>query len=83
MPLHDFLCLDCGETTESLIAKSSDVPQCQSCGSSKVKKLLSAHSSLSGSSKPGSATDSDTSCCGGTPSDAGCAGPGGCCGRHH
>ncbi|MFC1612073.1 FmdB family zinc ribbon protein, partial [Myxococcota bacterium] len=75
MPLHDFLCLECGETTESLIVNSEDVPECRSCGSGKLKKLLSAHSSLSGAASSRSPGSSDTACCGTTPAEAGCAGP--------
>jgi putative FmdB family regulatory protein len=80
MPLFDFLCLDCGKSSELLIAGSEDQPKCHSCGSSNLKKLLAAHSSISGSSHHSVPGHGDTSCCGSTPSEAGCAGPGSCCG---
>ena len=82
MPLHDFLCLDCGETTEFLNVNSEDVPECRSCSSNRLKKLLSAHSSLSGSASTRFPGPSDTACCGTTPAEAGCAGPGSCCGKN-
>ena len=80
MPLFDYLCLDCGKSNEILIAGSEEHPQCQACGSGNLKKLLSPHSSLSGPQNrvPG---PGDTSCCGSAPSQAGCAGPGSCCGK--
>ena len=81
MPLYDYLCLDCGKLNEILITSSEDQPQCLDCGSGKLKKTLSAPSSLSGvktSRFPGAG---DTACCGTTPTDAGCAGPGSCCGK--
>jgi putative FmdB family regulatory protein len=83
MPIHDFLCLDCGEASEVLVLGSSREPECRGCGSRNLKKLLSAHSSYSGSGRssdrlPGSG---DTTCCGTSPGMAGCAGPGSCCGK--
>ncbi|MBC2696019.1 MAG: zinc ribbon domain-containing protein [Desulfobacteraceae bacterium] len=80
MPLFDFLCLDCGKSSELLITGSEDQPKCHSCGSSNLKKLLAAHSSFSGASHQSMPGPGDTSCCGSTPGEAGCAGPGSCCG---
>lgn len=81
MPLFDYTCLDCGKVSEVLITGSNDSPKCQACGSSNLKKLLSAHSSLSGLSQNSMPGLSDTSCCGSNPDHAGCAGPGSCCGK--
>ena len=82
MPLFDFLCLDCGQNSEVLMPTSKEKPTCKSCGSSNVKKLLSAHSSMSGSSRDRMPGAGDTACCGSTPGQsAGCAGPGSCCGK--
>ena len=81
MPLFDFLCLDCGETSEVLLVSSDDHAKCGGCGSTKVKKLLAAHSSLSGASRSRLPGPGDTSCCGSNPAAAGCAGPGSCCGH--
>jgi len=81
MPLFDYLCADCGKSSEILVTASDDRPQCQVCGSIKLKKLLSAHSSLSGTQTSSTPGLGDTACCGSTPAQAGCAGPGSCCGK--
>lgn len=79
MPLFDYLCSDCGESSEVLITDSSARVACPSCGSRNLKKLLSAHSSLSGTTKKNLPGPGDTACCGSSPMQAGCAGPGSCC----
>ena len=81
MPLFDYLCLECGESSEVLVTGSEEKVQCGSCGSHNLKKLLSAHSSLSGPNKKRLPGPGDTACCGSTPGEAGCAGPGSCCGK--
>jgi putative FmdB family regulatory protein len=81
MPLFEFLCLDCGKTSEVLVTTSDDGPVCGDCGSANLKKLLSAPSTLSGSPNASLPGPGDTACCGSTPGQAGCAGPGSCCGR--
>jgi putative FmdB family regulatory protein len=81
MPIFDYLCLECGKNSEILVTVSRDEPQCQTCGSTNLKKLISAPSSLSGVSTSKFPGPKDTSCCGSTPTDAGCAGPGSCCGK--
>jgi putative FmdB family regulatory protein len=82
MPLFDFLCLDCGKVSEILVFSDSDSQQkCQGCGGSNLKKMLAAHSSLSGTARSGLPGPGDTACCGSNPTHAGCAGPGSCCGK--
>ena len=81
MPLFDYLCLDCGERSEVLITSANEKPRCRACGAHNVKKLLSAHSSLSGPTKHKLPGPGDTACCGSSPDQAGCAGPGSCCGK--
>lgn len=81
MPLFEYLCLDCGKTIEALMLSSEDCPQCIACESLNLKKLLSAHSSLSGSLKKNLPGPGDTTCCGTSLSHADCAGPGSCCGK--
>ena len=81
MPLYDYLCLECRNTTEILITGSNEEPCCHVCGSKKVKKMLSAPSSLSGAAGHKFPGPSDTACCGSSPVSAGCAGPGSCCGK--
>ncbi len=82
MPLFDYLCLDCGKTIEVLVGAAEDKPECSSCSSKNLKKLLSAHSSMSGSTKHSMPGPEDTACCGSNPGHAGCAGPGSCCGKN-
>jgi putative FmdB family regulatory protein len=82
MPLFDFLCLDCSELSEILVTGDGTPPVCAKCGSTNLKKMLSAHSSLSGPRSGRMPGAGDTACCGSAPGDAaGCAGPGSCCGR--
>lgn len=82
MPLFDYLCLECGKVSEVLLTGSGDQVRCESCGSPEVKRLLSAHSSLSGASKSTMPGPGDTACCGSDPGLARCAGPGSCCGKN-
>lgn len=82
MPLYDYLCEDCGKHTELLVFSPTDPLKCRECGSSNLKKLLSAHSSMSGPTKNSMPGHGDTSCCGSSPGIAGCAGPGSCCGKN-
>ncbi len=81
MPVYDYLCLDCGEQTEVLIAGSDDSPRCRVCGSGSLKKLLSAPSSLTGAARKGVPGHWDHTCCGSEPGHGSCAGPGSCCGK--
>ena len=81
MPIFDFLCSECGKTTELLVRSADDLPTCGNCGSTKLSKLLSAHSSLSGGSRQGLPGQGDTGCCGSSVGHSGCAGPGSCCGK--
>ena len=82
MPLYDFLCLDCGEISEVLLTDQKDRPVCGKCGGANLKKMLSAHSSLSGPRAGRLPGAGDTACCGSVPgAAAGCAGPGSCCGK--
>ncbi|MCX5879327.1 MAG: zinc ribbon domain-containing protein [Deltaproteobacteria bacterium] len=82
MPLFDFLCLECGKVSELLVANSADQPECRTCGSRNVKRLLAAPSSLSGTARKSMPGPGDTACCGSSPDQAaGCSGPGSCCGK--
>lgn len=81
MPLYDYLCLDCTKISELLVTGADETPACPSCGSTDLKKMLSAHSSLSGSRTSSFPGPGDTPCCGSEPNQAGCAGPGSCCGK--
>ncbi len=79
MPIYEFSCQDCGTKSEILIIGAKSSPECRSCGSQNMKKLLSAPSSLSGVAKPSMPA---SACCGVSPDQAGCAGPGSCCGKN-
>jgi putative FmdB family regulatory protein len=79
MPLFEYECLSCGKATEMLVMGSSqEKPVCGTCGSTNMKKLLSAHSSMSGSMTNALPGLGDTGCCGSSPAEANCAGPGSC-----
>lgn len=81
MPIYDYLCKECGNVNEILITGSEQDIECPGCGSRKLKKLLSATSSLSGASAQSMPGPGDTACCGSAPGHGGCAGPGSCCGK--
>ena len=82
MPIFEYLCLDCGKTSEILMVGLNESPQCGFCNSHHLKKLLSAHSSMSGPLKNSMPGLGDTACCGSSAGEAGCAGPGSCCGKN-
>jgi len=81
MPIFDYHCEDCGKQSEIFISTSEYQPECSACGSRNLKKMISKPSSFSGASASRFPGSGDTSCCGSRPSDAGCAGPGSCCGK--
>ena len=77
MPLYEYHCRDCGKTVEILVTAGDDT----NCDSRKLDKLLSAPSSMSGVARNRLPGAGDTGCCGMSPTQASCAGPGSCCGR--
>jgi putative FmdB family regulatory protein len=81
MPLYEYLCLECRKASEILMIGIEEAPQCKSCGSTHLKKLLSASSSLSGNHAQRIPGYGDTTCCGSNPYQASCSGPGSCCGK--
>ncbi|MBN2420218.1 MAG: zinc ribbon domain-containing protein [Deltaproteobacteria bacterium] len=81
MPIYDFVCTECSSEVEILVTSSGDVPVCSECGSKNLVKKMSAPSSFSGNASSGFPGAGDTGCCGSNPSQAGCAGPGSCCGK--
>ena len=81
MPIFEYLCLDCGKTSELLVFGLDDPQQCDFCNSHHLKKLVSAHSSMPGPLKNRMPGLGDTACCGSSPGETGCAGPGSCCGK--
>jgi putative FmdB family regulatory protein len=81
MPIYDVHCPDCGRDSEVLSASSAQALACPACGSRKVERLMSAPSALTGRGAAGLPGPGDHGCCGSRPSEAGCAGPGSCCGK--
>ncbi len=79
MPIFEFKCQECGETSEILTTVSKTELECKACGSKEMTKLFSVPSSLSGAKA--SMPEFSPGCCGTSPDQAGCAGPGSCCGR--
>jgi putative FmdB family regulatory protein len=81
MPIFEYLCPDCGAMSEILVFGENETVHCKTCGGTKLRKMISAHSSLSGGAGQGFPGPGDTACCGASPATAGCAGPGSCCGK--
>ena len=81
MPIFEIACQDCCQANEIIVAGSNTEMVCPSCGSKRTEKLMSATSSLTGHSGQRIPGPGDTACCGGSPTTAGCAGPGSCCGQ--
>ena len=81
MPIYEFECLDCGHTTEILMARTeTSLVVCGACGSKNLKKLLSAHAVVSSTrGLPECASDG---CCSAQGPSAACSGPGSCCGKN-
>jgi putative FmdB family regulatory protein len=77
MPIFEYKCSDCEKIFEiiHLPGKASEL-KCVACGSTNLKKLISAPFLPSSVGKP--ANDELKSCCGAS-SPEGCAGPGSCC----
>ncbi|MEJ2025009.1 MAG: zinc ribbon domain-containing protein [Deltaproteobacteria bacterium] len=47
MPIYEFECRDCGETTEILIAAGeTDLVTCSNCGGRNLKRIISAHAQV-------------------------------------
>jgi len=81
MPIYDIACRKCDYKGEVLAINRTDPVICPSCGTDDVEKLMSATSALTGKTPQRVPGPGDTSCCGSRPSEAGCSGPGSCCGR--
>ncbi|MGO9119219.1 MAG: FmdB family zinc ribbon protein [Desulfomonilaceae bacterium] len=81
MPIYEYKCSDCGQTSEFLvgIGRNSDDLACRSCGGSRLEPLLSAPATVMGSQS--SDYTAGSTCCGANPSTQGCT-PGRCCGSN-
>jgi len=83
MPIYDIQCRSCGFAGEVLLTASADSQACPDCGSTDTQRLMAPTSGLTGRAPRTHPGPGDTACCGTRPSNAGCAGPGSCCGRPH
>lgn len=81
MPLYDYVCRDCGKSSEVLVFGAADEPTCPACGGRNMQRQISATSSLTGRQGQFMPGAGDTACCGSAPGHGGCAGPGSCCGK--
>lgn len=81
MPIYDISCRTCGKSSEVLVVGRVAELVCPGCGSTDTTKHMSPPSTLTGRNRQRVPGAGDTACCGSAPSEAGCAGPGSCCGR--
>ena len=81
MPIYEFRCQGCGRTSEVLVRDRESRPECPECGGNDLEKLISSPSSLTGRTGQDLPGPGDTACCGSSPAQPGCAGPGSCCGK--
>ncbi len=81
MPIFEYQCKNCDKVSEIIVFGDDDTPACGFCNSHNLEKLLSAPSA-SGPVKNRMPGPGDTACCGSSPGQASCAGPGSCCGRN-
>jgi putative FmdB family regulatory protein len=81
MPIYEIACDACGFSGELIALHAEDPLACPSCGSVDTRKLMSATSSMTGKVGQAFPGPGDTACCGQSPAQASCAGPGSCCGK--
>ncbi len=81
MPIYEVRCRVCGQVGEALQLQQGEDLVCPACGARDVERLMSAPSDLTGRTPQAVPGPRDRACCGATPSTAGCAGPGSCCGK--
>ena len=83
MPIYEIECPVCGKKNEVITTRADDSLVCPDCGAADPVRLMSATSGLTGKTPMAHPGPNDRACCGSTPSQAGCAGPGSCCGHAH
>jgi putative FmdB family regulatory protein len=81
MPIFDIHCRGCGYDGELLVLAAQSSLECPACGSPAIEKRMSPTSTLTGAARRSLPGPGDHGCCGSRPAEAGCAGPGSCCGR--
>ncbi|MFO7956899.1 MAG: zinc ribbon domain-containing protein [Candidatus Brocadiia bacterium] len=63
MPLYEYICEDCGVTTEFLERSGSeDSHSCDECGSERMKKAFSGFAARSKTSRPTRSSSRSSSC---------------------
>ena len=75
MPIYEYRCAGCGKEFEKLV-RSSEVPECPACHSTRLEKKLSVFATASADSAQAALPEGCASC--GTP-----GGPGACMMRPH
>lgn len=83
MPIYEIQCRACGYQGETLVLSGSESVACPECDSTEITRLMSTPSSLTGKTPHSVPGPNDTSCCGHSAAEAGCAGPGSCCGKNN
>lgn len=81
MPIYEISCSDCGYSGEVIVLSREHQLRCPSCDGTNTQKMMSATSSMTGKTAQGFPGPGDTACCGQSPDQANCAGPGSCCGK--
>ena len=81
MPIYEIVCRQCGCSDEVLVLNADASLVCPQCGSAATDRVMSPTSSLTGRTASHLPGPRDTACCGSHPAEAGCAGPGACCGK--
>lgn len=81
MPIYEIACQACGYNGEVLARSSDQALACPQCGAGGLERLMSSPSSLTGRARLPTPGAGDHGCCGSRPPQAGCQGPGSCCGK--
>jgi putative FmdB family regulatory protein len=75
MPIYEYICVDCGEAFEALVANSRSKSSCPKCGSKKLSRQFSTFAAHGQSAAPSCAQK-------GCPMSGGCPSGGMCPGSH-
>ncbi len=81
MPIYDIACPACGYEGEVITRRAGEGLACPQCGQA-AEKRVSPTSTLTGKAGARLPGPADHGCCGSRPGQAGCAGPGSCCGKN-
>jgi putative FmdB family regulatory protein len=81
MPIYEIDCQECGQKAETLVLSGQEELICPNCGGKRTTKMMSVPSSYGRQETAGVPGPMDTACCGSSPAETACAGPGSCCGK--